>query len=63
MNDAQTWTLIIGTLTVQATTLVAVLGFQWRATKALIGRLEDKIDNLDRDVQRIVNRIFGEGGR
>lgn len=61
MNDAQAWTLIIGTLTVQAATLGIVLGFQWRATKALIGRLEDKIDHLDRDIQRVVDRIFGEG--
>jgi hypothetical protein len=68
MSDAQTWTLIIGTFTVQASTLGIVLGFQWRATKALIGqlqaeigRLTDRVEHLDRDVQRIVDRIFGEG--
>lgn len=61
MNDAQTWALIVGTLTIQAAVLALVLGTQTRWIKAEIGRLADKIEHLDRDVQRVVDRIFGEG--
>lgn len=61
MNTAQTWTLIVGTLAVQASTLGVVLALQWRATRAVFDRLADKIDHLDRDVQRVVDHIFREG--
>lgn len=75
MNDAQTWTLIVGTLTVQVAIIGAVLALQTRWLRSEIARVETRfdivdarfdtvlarLDHLDRDVQTVVNRMMGEG--
>lgn len=68
MSDAQTWTLIIGTLTVQVALVGAALGVQTRWIKAEVGRLADRldaladrIDKLDRDVHAVIVHLMGEG--
>ena len=57
MSDAMAWTLIVGFLTITA----VMHAYQARLYRSEIARLEAKIDHLDRDVQRVVDRIFGEG--
>lgn len=70
MSDAQTWTLIVGTLTTQVGIVVIAFTFQWRAFRAEIGRLDarfdavdarfdavlSRLDHLDRDVSELVRR-------
>jgi hypothetical protein len=68
MSDAQTWALIVGTLTTQVVVLGFALTYQWRAIKALFDRLDTRIDGvadqvskLDRDVHAVITRMMGEG--
>jgi hypothetical protein len=66
VNDAQTWTLIAGFFAL----IVTMISLTLRAVRAEIGglrermdgrfsTLEARIDHLDRDVQRVVNRLMG----
>jgi hypothetical protein len=59
VNTAQTWTLVAGTLGVQAAVLGIVLSTQTRWIKAEFGRVVDRIDKLDRDVHAVIVRMMG----
>ena len=65
MNDAQTWTLIGGFLTLMLT----MIGLTVRTVRAEIGALgarfdggfstlEARIDHVDRDLQAVINRLL-----
>jgi hypothetical protein len=58
MTDMQVWTLIVGTLTVQVAIVAAMLTLQTRWIKAEFGRLNDKVDRLDRDVHTLISRFM-----
>ena len=62
MNEPQVWTLIgvfaaglFGMLTLMSTMFVQVV-------RAEIRRLDQRFDTLDRDVQAIAKRVFGDQG-
>lgn len=59
MNEPQVWTLIgvfaaamFGMITIVSTLFV-------RVVRSEIGRLGDKLDGLDRDVQALMRHTFG----
>jgi hypothetical protein len=69
VTDAQTWMLIGGFLTI----LVAMIGLVLRAVrleievlrKEMIGGFEVigvKVDNIDRDVQALIKKVFHQEG-
>lgn len=59
MTEPQVWTLIavFATMTFGMMTLVSTMFV--RVVRSEIGRLESKIDNLDRDVRTLVKHTFG----
>ncbi|PZU46675.1 MAG: hypothetical protein DI566_07420 [Microbacterium sp.] len=59
MTEPQVWTLIgvfaaamFGMITIVSTLFIRVL-------RSELGRLESKLDNLDRDVQALMRHTFG----
>ena len=59
MNDAQTWTIIgvlsaafLGTMTIVSTLFV-------RVVRSEVGRLADRLDIMDRDIQALMRHTFG----
>jgi hypothetical protein len=54
MNDAQVWTLIGGFFALMVAHTALVL----RVVHTDIGRVTDRLDNLDRDVQRLVDEHY-----
>ena len=59
MNDAQTWTIIgvlaaafLGTLTIVSTLFIHVV-------RSEVGRLGDRLDVVDRDIQALMRHTFG----
>lgn len=66
MTEPQVWTLIgvfaaamFGMITIVSTLFVQVVRSEIRGLDAKLSRFEDKLDNLDRDVQALMRHTFG----
>jgi hypothetical protein len=66
MNEPQVWTLIgvfaasmVGVLTLVSTLFVNVVRSEVGGLRSEFRRFEDKLDNLDRDVQALMRHTFG----
>lgn len=59
MTEPQVWTLIAVFATAMFGTLTLISTMFVRVVRSEIGKLESKIDNLDRDVQALIRHTFG----
>jgi hypothetical protein len=61
MSDAQTWTVIGGFLAILVTMSGLVLRIVRLEISGLRNEMVARFDALDRDVQRLFERVFHEG--
>lgn len=66
MTEPQVWTIIgvfaaamFGMITIVSTLFIQVVRSEFGGMRSEFRRLEDKVDNLDRDVQALMRHTFG----
>ena len=66
LNEMQVWTTIgvlgatlVGTITLVSTLLLRTLRAEFAAVRSEFGRVHDRLDHLDRDVNALMRRTFG----